>query len=220
MTRKSVRLLNLHLPELRVVSIESRPEFVETAELEFIARVLAEGDTPTLLEIATGFEAFDDHIRNEIFDKGLSLAAFEQLVEKIAPFGYHLKCYFMQKPVPGMTDAEAVEDIHRAIEYLGQIAVKYGVAVNMHLNPTYVGKGTVLEEAFERSRKCDLFFAIGSSLVVEPAASLPRLAKASGARLVIVNRDPTSQDGIADLVLNASIGETLVGIDGSVSVEF
>jgi NAD-dependent deacetylase len=72
---------------------------------------------------------------------------------------------------------------------------------------------SVLEEAFERSRQCDLFFAIGSSLVVEPAASLPRLAKSSGARLVIINRDATGQDGIADLVLNASIGETLVGID-------
>jgi NAD-dependent deacetylase len=71
----------------------------------------------------------------------------------------------------------------------------------------------VLEEAFERSRRCDLFFAIGSSLVVEPAASLPRLAQASGARLVIMNRDPTHQDASADLVLRAPIGETLAGID-------
>jgi NAD-dependent deacetylase len=71
----------------------------------------------------------------------------------------------------------------------------------------------VLEEAARWSRQCGLFLAIGSSLVVEPAASLPRLAHASGARLVIVNRDPTGQDEIADLVLNDPIGETLAAID-------
>ena len=97
---------------------------MEIAELEFIARVLAEGDTPTHLEIAIGFEAFDDRIRNDVFDKGLSLEAFERLVHKIAPYGYRLKCYFMQKPVPGMTDAEAVEDIQHAIDYLGRIAAE------------------------------------------------------------------------------------------------
>ena len=71
----------------------------------------------------------------------------------------------------------------------------------------------VLEEAVQWTRQCELFLAIGSSLVVEPAASLPRLAQTSGARLVIVNRDPTGQDATADLVINASIGWTLGGID-------
>jgi len=71
----------------------------------------------------------------------------------------------------------------------------------------------VLREATQQSARCDLFLAVGSSLVVEPAAGLPRLAQSAGARLVIVNRDPTGQDQIADLVLNAPIGETLEGID-------
>ena len=48
---------------------------------------------------------------------------------------------------------------------------------------------------------CDLFIAIGSSLVVYPAAGFPELAKRNNARLVIINRDPTPLDGIADLVL-------------------
>ncbi len=144
--------LNLNLPNLAAVSIETRPEFVDIAELEFIARVLAEGDTPTQLEITIGFEAFDDRIRNEVFDKGLSLAAFETLVRKMAPYGYRLKCYFMHKPVPGMSDAEAVADIRNAIEYLGRIAARDGIALNMHLNPTYVAAGTMLEEAFREHR--------------------------------------------------------------------
>jgi NAD-dependent deacetylase len=54
---------------------------------------------------------------------------------------------------------------------------------------------------------------MGSSLVVEPAASLPRIAHRSGARLVIINRDPTPLDDIADLVLHASLGETLEAIN-------
>ena len=75
----------------------------------------------------------------------------------------------------------------------------------------------VLDEAVGRSRECRLFLAVGSSLVVEPAASLPRLAHATGARLVIINRDPTGQDEIADLVLHESIADSLVGIDQSVA---
>lgn len=71
----------------------------------------------------------------------------------------------------------------------------------------------VLQEAFALSKRADVFFAIGSSLVVEPAASLPRSAKEHGARLVIVNRDPTPQDDMADVVLRDSIGATLGAID-------
>ena len=56
---------------------------------------------------------------------------------------------------------------------------------------------------------CDLFLSIGSSLVVYPAAGLPMMAKRNGARLVILNRDPTDQDDLADLVLNLEIGVTL-----------
>lgn len=59
------------------------------------------------------------------------------------------------------------------------------------------------EHAIERA---DLFLAVGSSLQVQPAASLPMAAKYQGARLVIVNRDPTPLDAIADVVLRGSIG--------------
>lgn len=142
--------LNLNLPNLAVLSIETRPEYVDPAELEFIARALAEGDTPTELEIAIGFEAFDDHIRNAVFRKGMMLDTFENLVNRMAPYGYRLKCYFMQKPVPGMTDDEAITDIHNAIDYLSDIAMQHGIPINMHLNPTYVAKGTMIEEAFRK----------------------------------------------------------------------
>lgn len=56
---------------------------------------------------------------------------------------------------------------------------------------------------------CDLFLAIGSSLVVHPAAGFPALARRNGARLVILNREPTPLDDIADLVIRAEIGAVL-----------
>ena len=59
------------------------------------------------------------------------------------------------------------------------------------------------------TRECDLFIVIGSSLVVYPAAGFPELSRQLGASLVIVNREPTPLDGIADLVLNREIGPTM-----------
>ena len=69
------------------------------------------------------------------------------------------------------------------------------------------------EAAMARARDetdaCDLFVSIGSSLVVYPAAGFPALAKQRGTRLVILNRDPTDFDDIADLVLRREIGPTM-----------
>ena len=56
---------------------------------------------------------------------------------------------------------------------------------------------------------CDLFLAIGSSLVVYPAAGFPIIAKQNGAGLVIINREETELDQIADLVINDEAGPTL-----------
>ena len=63
--------------------------------------------------------------------------------------------------------------------------------------------------ATEQSRACDLFLVLGSSLVVFPAAGLPIEAKRHGAKLIIVNREPTELDSYADLVLNEEIGPLL-----------
>ena len=144
--------LNLYFPNLAVLSIETRPEYVDLEELEFLARGIAEGDTPTALELAVGFELFDDHLRNDVLKKGLRKEVFERMVEKMAPHGFRLKCYVMQKPVPGMTSEEAVEDVKKSIDYFHALYLKHEgkIKFNMHLNPTYVAKGTLLESAFLR----------------------------------------------------------------------
>jgi NAD-dependent deacetylase len=67
----------------------------------------------------------------------------------------------------------------------------------------------VLAEAIDLSMSTDLVLALGSSLVVEPAASIPLQAKNNGALLVIVNHSETPLDGLADVVVHQSIGATL-----------
>jgi NAD-dependent deacetylase len=63
--------------------------------------------------------------------------------------------------------------------------------------------------AEEETYRCDLFLVLGSSLVVTPAAHFPVKAKRNEARLVILNREETPLDSIADLVLNEEIGPTM-----------
>lgn len=73
-----------------------------------------------------------------------------------------------------------------------------------------------MARAQAESVACDLFIVLGSSLVVYPAASFPALAKRRGARLVIINREPTDQDDSADLVIHDGIGAVLgdaVGVE-------
>ncbi len=67
----------------------------------------------------------------------------------------------------------------------------------------------VLTEAFDLTMNADFVFALGSSLVVEPAASIPLQAKNNGARLVIINNAETPLDALADVVVHQPIGATL-----------
>jgi NAD-dependent protein deacetylase/lipoamidase len=66
-----------------------------------------------------------------------------------------------------------------------------------------------MQRAEDLTRSCDLFLAVGSSLVVWPAAGFPLMAKRNGATLVIINREPTEFDDLADLVVRNDIGDAL-----------
>ncbi|HEY1282043.1 MAG TPA: Sir2 family NAD-dependent protein deacetylase [Acidimicrobiales bacterium] len=70
----------------------------------------------------------------------------------------------------------------------------------------------VIERAMDAADQADLLLAVGSTLQVYPAASVVPTAKAAGARVVIVNAEPTPFDPIADAVLRGSISEVLPAI--------
>ncbi|MFH0726008.1 MAG: NAD-dependent deacylase [Pseudomonadota bacterium] len=67
----------------------------------------------------------------------------------------------------------------------------------------------VLDEAVKETEACDLFLVVGSSLVVQPAAGLPVMAKRNRAKVVIVNREPTPLDTMADLVMHSTASDVL-----------
>lgn len=66
-----------------------------------------------------------------------------------------------------------------------------------------------MRRAEAAAKSCDLFLAVGSSLVVWPAAAFPLMAKRHGAALVIINREPTELDAYADMVVRSDIGDVL-----------
>jgi len=72
----------------------------------------------------------------------------------------------------------------------------------------------VMQAAQQAAESCDLFLAVGSSLVVQPASGLPVIAKESGAKLIIINREETPIDATADLVVHGEIGVILPAMAG------
>lgn len=74
----------------------------------------------------------------------------------------------------------------------------------------------VLQKAYEGAENCDFLLAVGSSLVVYPAADIPLKAKQRGARLAIVNKERTPLDYLADHVINEEAGKILPQIVQSI----
>jgi NAD-dependent protein deacetylase/lipoamidase len=83
-----------------------------------------------------------------------------------------------------------------------------------YLKPTVVMFGEAMpvpevEEAFELARSADVMLVVGTSLVVYPAAEIPLVAERSGARMIVVNAEPTPFDDLAEVVLHGRSGEIL-----------
>ena len=70
-----------------------------------------------------------------------------------------------------------------------------------------------LSDARNLTAGCDLFLVLGSSLVVQPVASLPKIALENNAKLAIINNDETPYDGLADIVINEKINEVIAKIN-------
>jgi NAD-dependent deacetylase len=90
-----------------------------------------------------------------------------------------------------------------------------------YLKPATISFGQAMPEretgeACRRSESSDLFIVVGSSLVVHPAASMPVIAKRAGAKLLIVNRDETACDRVADLIIHDQAGPVMARIVAAV----
>jgi NAD-dependent deacetylase len=72
----------------------------------------------------------------------------------------------------------------------------------------------VIERAMWASENCDVLLAVGSTLSVFPAANVVPRAKAAGARVIIINGEPTKMDQYADVLLVGNIGDVLPAVVG------
>ena len=105
-----------------------------------------------------------------------------------------------------------LEDIRAEFERTGE--APSCVSCGGHVKTATISFGQAMPPAAmiraeEETLACDLLVAVGSSLVVYPAAGFPEMAARNGTRLVILNREPTGLDPYADLVLHKEIGVTL-----------
>ena len=91
------------------------------------------------------------------------------------------------------------------------IYVSVAVKIEMH-EQTFYPSPASLNSAFSAAESCDLMIVAGTSGIVQPAASLPFMAKKAGAYIIEVNVDTPPISAIADLFLKGKCGELLPGL--------
>ncbi|MER5513927.1 Sir2 family NAD-dependent protein deacetylase [Streptomyces sp. NPDC002763] len=112
------------------------------------------------------------------------------------------KCHARGAMVDAIARVEAGEEDPPCLE-CGGILKSATVMFGERLDPVVLG------EALAISKACTVFIAVGSSLQVQPAAGLAGIAADHGARLIIVNAEPTPYDGLADEIIREPIGIAL-----------
>jgi NAD-dependent deacetylase len=139
---------------------------------------------------------------------GLHQAAGSEWVLELHGTIRQAKCLSCDRRTPMQEQLDRVRsgDPDPACTDCGGIQKSATVAFGEHLDPL------VLETAVVASSACDLFLAIGTTLTVQPAATLAVDAHRRGARLVIVNQGETPLDDRADSVLRDPIGQVLPAV--------
>jgi NAD-dependent deacetylase len=111
-----------------------------------------------------------------------------------------------ERPMDAVLDRVLAGEDDPACDHCGGILKSATISFGQQLVPE------VIDRALQVAEEADLLLAVGSSLQVYPAASVVPTARAAGARIVIVNAEPTPYDVIADAVLRGSISEVLPAI--------
>jgi hypothetical protein len=128
---------------VRLLVIESRPEFVCSEKLSPLSTAIRRAGGDLALEVGIGLEAYDDLIREGLLRKGFSRADFERAVRVLAPLGIDLLVYVMLKPCE-LSNADALCDVVSAGEYVYRVAAASHVHARIALEPTFVVPGTRL----------------------------------------------------------------------------
>jgi len=131
------------LKNVKLMSLETRPEYVEDWELKAIKNVF---DNQIALEIGIGYETYDPHLRNIVLEKGLTAAGLTRLMKMLADNKALLKAYIMLKPHYSLTEEAGIVEAKNGVQELAGLGSEYGVPVSIHLNPTYIAHGCRLTD--------------------------------------------------------------------------
>ncbi len=125
-------------PNLKTVSLETRPEYVEEWELKALMNILG---SEVKLEVAIGYETYDPELRNNVLGKGLSIGSLHRLMKILSDNKVSLKAYVMLKPHHTLSEEEGIIEANNGVKELHDLGEEYNVPVSIHLNPTYIAEG-------------------------------------------------------------------------------
>jgi hypothetical protein len=125
------------LPRVRKLVLETRLEYVRSERLAELRNLSGKN-----LDILTGFETHDSHLRDIVLAKREPLSVFLKGLDVIADVGAELTTYVLFKPSPAMTDEEAAIEAEASIDYVTHACKERAIPFSIRLNPMYSAQGT------------------------------------------------------------------------------
>lgn len=126
------------LRRVRTLVLETRLEFVVPQVLDQVRAA----NRRVAIDILTGFETWDDRIRSHILGKRERRETFLRQLDEVAAASAQLTAYVLFKPDPRMTDADAVDEAERSINFLREECRQRALPLTIRLNPMYVAAGS------------------------------------------------------------------------------
>lgn len=127
------------LRRVRTFVLETRLEFVVPKIIQQINILVPRAK----VNILTGFETLDSHIRDNILDKQETIEDFEVGLDRVAEVGSDLTAFVIFKPSQTMTDSEAIIEASVSIDYLVKQCKNRDIDLTIRLNPMFAAKGSV-----------------------------------------------------------------------------
>jgi radical SAM enzyme (TIGR01210 family) len=141
-----------YLPNLKKIIFETRiDEYTDFVQLKELSLEIGKTNPNIKIELAIGFEIFNDELRNGYYKKGLNKHTLEQKIAQLSQMNISLKVYMMFKAVPDklMSLDESIDDINNASVYFSKLSKQYNVDINLHISPTYLATGTKLYKDYK-----------------------------------------------------------------------
>lgn len=128
------------VPSITKLVFESRLEFINSDDL-----IELKNSTNKTIEILTGFETLDNHIRDNVLHKEETVDSFINGLEIIAKSQSSLTTYVLYKPSQDMNDEDAFNEAEKSIDFLIYQTRRLKIPLCIRLNPMYAAQGTQWE---------------------------------------------------------------------------